>query len=759
MNYLKMFVMVYLLFFAGLNGFAQEIGMGWDFNTAGDTEGWQINRSLADVSVSDSTLDATVNGYNPALKGPDFSISAVDYGYVFIRIKANGVKTGKIYWDNDAGTSGSMQFVMAGDSLFHEYKIPVVNNEKWTSQITCFTKLSFTSAPGITFHIDYIRIVSMGERFNVEFKPLRTVFKTDDTVPLLAVITNSGDKLIENYKAVLSLPDEIDLTSGTSITTKNNLEINNVDSLMWTIACPVTGELEINLNVFSDSSDTTDVSINSDFTDLYWKQDSFIISAWSAPAQTTEDYDEYYAANFNTINRVNTDLSQVDFVKNYGMDCFLNIYSKIPGDFAARDNLVPDPIMDEDLSVLESVLNEFKDIDHIIGHHVVDEPNAKAFENLGKVVSYIRKRDPERVSFINLFPTYASNEQLGTSGYDEHVKQFMEIVKPEVLSYDHYNFFVTPPDGIDYFMNLEIIRKYALLYDVPFCIIIQAINSQVRPDVWRKLNKNEYRWLVYSSLAYGTRGITYFAWAGSYGIMTSPEKEEAYAAIQSLNAEIRALGPVLMNLTSTGTYHLSQVPLGCKILPDQCLLKSITPENPFMVGFFKDKEDQEYFMLMNRNYDEDKSLQVILNRNVESAAYFNVVTGQWQDIQIENSVEGSTFVFDFLPGGGTLFKVGQTTDVKNSTKTSIPLAFDLEQNYPNPFNPVTKINYSLSRAGHVNLTVYDLLGRQVAVLVDKNQKAGEFQLDWNAARFPSGVYIYRLKAGSKVQTRKMVLVK
>ncbi len=92
-------------------------------------------------------------------------------------------------------------------------------------------------------------------------------------------------------------------------------------------------------------------------------------------------------------------------------------------------------------------------------------------------------------------------------------------------------------------------------------------------------------------------------------------------------------------------------------------------------------------------------------------------------------------------------------------ENSLIHGFALQQNYPNPFNPNTTIQYSLAASGPVNLTIYDLLGRQVAVLLDKAQNAGEYQINWNAAQFPSGVYFYRIKAGSDVQMRKMVLVK
>ncbi len=90
---------------------------------------------------------------------------------------------------------------------------------------------------------------------------------------------------------------------------------------------------------------------------------------------------------------------------------------------------------------------------------------------------------------------------------------------------------------------------------------------------------------------------------------------------------------------------------------------------------------------------------------------------------------------------------------------NLPEAFILEQNYPNPFNPETVINYRLSAVSKVSLRVFDLLGREVAVLVDGERPAGVHRTTWNAAGHPSGVYFCRLETGSAVQTRRMAVVR
>ncbi len=90
---------------------------------------------------------------------------------------------------------------------------------------------------------------------------------------------------------------------------------------------------------------------------------------------------------------------------------------------------------------------------------------------------------------------------------------------------------------------------------------------------------------------------------------------------------------------------------------------------------------------------------------------------------------------------------------------SAPREFSLSQNYPNPFNPTTSIQYSVASSRYVRLVVFDLLGREVAVLVKEMKPTGEYEVEFNASALPSGTYFYRLQSGSFVETKKMNLLK
>ncbi len=94
-----------------------------------------------------------------------------------------------------------------------------------------------------------------------------------------------------------------------------------------------------------------------------------------------------------------------------------------------------------------------------------------------------------------------------------------------------------------------------------------------------------------------------------------------------------------------------------------------------------------------------------------------------------------------------------------SVEVDLPLEYSLEQNYPNPFNPSTTIKYSIPEDGFVKLAVYNMLGEEVASIVNTTQKAGRYELNFNASQLSSGVYVYRIEAANFTSSKKLVLMK
>ena len=126
--------------------------------------------------------------------------------------------------------------------------------------------------------------------------------------------------------------------------------------------------------------------------------------------------------------------------------------------------------------------------------------------------------------------------------------------------------------------------------------------------------------------------------------------------------------------------------------------------------------------------------------------------------EAELKVKDDPNTWDRVFGYGAVDLSDQFTAITDSDNGVI-YEYKLEQNFPNPFNPVTTIRYRLPAASHVEVTVYNMLGQRIKTLVDTRQPAGSYRIDFDGSGLASGVYLYELKAGHFVQTRKMILLR
>ncbi|MEP4922934.1 MAG: T9SS type A sorting domain-containing protein, partial [Balneola sp.] len=114
------------------------------------------------------------------------------------------------------------------------------------------------------------------------------------------------------------------------------------------------------------------------------------------------------------------------------------------------------------------------------------------------------------------------------------------------------------------------------------------------------------------------------------------------------------------------------------------------------------------------------------------------------------------------PESGSRFMIRITTgtSVSDEPEIELPTSVELQQNYPNPFNPSTSIGFGLPQSAKVTLEVFDVLGRKVATLLNaQNKTAGRHTINFDALNLASGMYIYRLQAGSSIITKKLTLIK
>jgi len=254
-------------------------------------------------------------------------------------------------------------------------------------------------------------------------------------------------------------------------------------------------------------------------------------------------------------------------------------------------------------------IERFSDHPALWGYFLGDQPRERDFGDLARAAAFARAHDPEHPCFISLLPcdTWVG-PRLATADYAGYVERFVRAVRPALLNYGQFPFRVLAESRF-YFENLELIRRVALAHGLPF-------SQTIRGSIWRgmrPIGEGEMRWLVYTSLAYGAKGIVWFSYWGApggsgEGIM-GPDgvPTERYRQIARLNAELRALGPTLVRLRSAAVYHTGDVPVGATRLPVHGLVGGVEGGS-FVVGLFEDDGSERYALVVNKDYRrEEKS--------------------------------------------------------------------------------------------------------------------------------------------------------
>ncbi|MBM3476295.1 MAG: hypothetical protein FJX75_23735 [Armatimonadetes bacterium] len=239
------------------------------------------------------------------------------------------------------------------------------------------------------------------------------------------------------------------------------------------------------------------------------------------------------------------------------------------------------------------------------GYALRDEPSVKDFPALREAVDALRKARPGKLTYINLFPNYANQQQLGTETYEEHVARFMEEVDPDVLSMDHYP--VMKPNGdsrASYCANLEVMRTYALQKGVPFWNFFNTMPFGPHLDP----TEADLRWQIFTSLAYGAKGVLYFCyWTPTGGefpkggaiITAEGRKTRHYEQAKRINAAVRNLGPTLMQLTSTGVYRVKPEDDPAQVLADTPIKRTECECRDYLVGVFTHADGRRAVLLNN----------------------------------------------------------------------------------------------------------------------------------------------------------------
>jgi hypothetical protein len=239
----------------------------------------------------------------------------------------------------------------------------------------------------------------------------------------------------------------------------------------------------------------------------------------------------------------------------------------------------------------------------VYGYYLRDEPGAELFAGLGKVSSLVRELAPGKWPYINLYPNYANAQQLGTASYDEHLEKFIATCKPTQLSYDHYALMDDGSLRPGYWQNLEAMRAAGKRHDLAFWNIVLTVAH----FNYREPTAADLRFQVYSTLAYGGRGIAYFTYfapqVGNYRAAPIDQFGNAtptWHHLQNVNLQVGKLAPTLLQLTSDEVYHFGTLPEGCHAAGEKSLVQAVN-HSDLMCGDFTHADGSRYVLIVNKD--------------------------------------------------------------------------------------------------------------------------------------------------------------
>lgn len=334
----------------------------------------------------------------------------------------------------------------------------------------------------------------------------------------------------------------------------------------------------------SFAASTAPLAVKNNTTNKKWEMGEPIIWYWAGPDMSEEFAAELAAAGFNVAFGRN--MFDLDIMHKYGIRGMLW--------------MPMNPDTPERVAQLKLWLESVRNHPAMFGVSCGDEPGVGPRMDMAqKRVDFMIENAPELLHFNNMYPFGASNAQLGTPGapvaaYQAYIEQYCKQLKPQLLSYDHYTFFRKGDRGT-YFLNQSIARKAALALDIPSMNIVQGAAWAFH---WRVPNPQEYRYLAYTSLAYGSQGLSCYVYSykGHWGSMRDPVTGKTgplYEEAKVLNREFVAIAKELRPLKSLHPYHTGEIPFGVETLPDDCEFQLEPKLKNFSQGLVEPTESKE----------------------------------------------------------------------------------------------------------------------------------------------------------------------
>src|SRR5579884_2847587 len=275
----------------------------------------------------------------------------------------------------------------------------------------------------------------------------------------------------------------------------------------------------------------------------------FALMAWGESPSDPAELREMGAAGLNISGFCKA--ADLDAVAAAGLTCFVSDPRASHYDW---NHLPADASIQAKISQLAG---EVRGKPALLGFYLIDEPHASLMPGLDKVAGFLRDALPQAWPYVNLFPYRVTPDRMGTSSYDAYVRMLVDKIHQPFLSYDNYS--LVNGEMLDsFFINLEIVRRLGLQTGTPFwnCILGNSHFNYIEPS------DSTFALQVYSTLAYGGRGIQYFTYftpeIGNYRLGAVDQfgnKTPTWELLRRINNQIHALAPTLIRLHSTGVYH------------------------------------------------------------------------------------------------------------------------------------------------------------------------------------------------------------
>lgn len=251
--------------------------------------------------------------------------------------------------------------------------------------------------------------------------------------------------------------------------------------------------------------------------------------------------------------------------------------------------------------VMESITDP-EDRKAIHAIYIRDEPNASLFPRLNIWSEAIKKQG--FLPYINLYPDAVLPEWLGTKDYEEHLDQYVEICDPPYISYDNYSLFEGGRlDEDRFFGNIEAIRHKSLQAGIPFWNVILA-NAHFK---YAEPSDATFAIQVYSTLAYGGRGIGYFTYytpqVGNYRLSPIDRfgyRTKTWGMMRNINLQVHSLAPVYCQLKSINVFHTGHIVRNGRGIETAKLVESIS-SGSLVVGEFAHPDGKPYVMVVNKD--------------------------------------------------------------------------------------------------------------------------------------------------------------